>query len=73
MEMDRMLVGLVAGLNRTIAVLEREKDLGTTVLCLRLAQMELRRMIHGLADSEFDAVFDTKGWLTSGKHGDLPS
>ena len=73
MEMDRMLVGLDAGLNRTIAVLEREKDLGTTVLCLRLAQMELRRMIDGLADSEFDAIFDTKGWLTSGTHSDLGS
>ncbi|MET0428849.1 MAG: hypothetical protein ABW026_10165 [Microvirga sp.] len=66
-----MLAGLVAGLNRTISALEREKDLGTTVIRLRLAQMELRRMIHGLTDSEFDALFDTREWLTSAKHGDL--
>jgi hypothetical protein len=73
MDKDRMLVGLAAGLDRCIAVLGREEDLGTAVLCLRMAQMELRRMIHGLSDREYDALCETTGWLSCNPRGDLAS
>ena len=47
--------------------------LGTAVLCLRMAQMELRRMIHGLSDREYDALCETMGWLSCNPRGDLAS